>query len=113
MANLLIVSVLLGVVLGRFFKVLILVPACAFILAAVLVGSAAGEHGLLRPLLEFAILNAALQIGYASSLLSIFIRTPKKTRPRAFSATPIVVRASLGMQVRVHVRDAGGPLAPV
>ena len=89
MANLLIVSVLLGVVLGRFFKVLVLVPACAFILAAVLVRSAAGEHGLLRPLLEFAILNAALQIGYASSLLSIFIPTAKKTRPRAFSATPI------------------------
>ena len=54
MANLLIVSVLLGVVLGRFFKVLILVPASAFILAAVLVRSAAGEHDLLRPLLEFA-----------------------------------------------------------
>jgi hypothetical protein len=80
MANLLIVSVLLGVVLGRLFKVLILVPASAFILAAVLVRSAAGEHDLLRPLLEFAILNAALQIGYASNLLSIFIPTAKKTR---------------------------------
>jgi hypothetical protein len=84
-----IVSVLLGVALGRFFKVWVLVPACAFILAAVLVRSAAGEHGLLRPLLEFAVLNVALQIGYASSQLSIFIPTPKKTRPLASSATPI------------------------
>jgi hypothetical protein len=35
-AILLIWSVLLGAVLGRFFKVLVLVPACAFVLAAVL-----------------------------------------------------------------------------
>ena len=92
MANLLMVSVLLGVVLGRFFKVLVLVPACAFILVAVLVRYAAGEHGLLRPLLEFAVLIAALQIGYASNLLSIFIPTPKKTHPLASSATPIAAR---------------------
>jgi hypothetical protein len=37
------------------------------VLAAVLVRSAAVEHGLLRPLLEFAVLNATLQIGYVSS----------------------------------------------
>ena len=30
-------SVLLGAVLGRFFKVLVLVPACALVLAVVLV----------------------------------------------------------------------------
>jgi hypothetical protein len=53
MAILLIWSVLLGAIFGRFFKVWILIPACAFVLAAVLVRSAAVEHGLLRPLLEF------------------------------------------------------------
>ena len=33
-----ILILLLGAVLGRFFKVLVLVPACALVLAAVLVG---------------------------------------------------------------------------
>ena len=82
MANLIIMSVLLGAVLGRFFKVFILLPACAFILAAVLVRSFAGEHGLLRTLLELALLNATLQIGYAANLLSLFhsehVATPRK-----------------------------------
>src|ERR1700730_755716 len=49
MATLLIGSVLLGAVLGRFFKVLFLVPTCALVLAAVLVASADVDHGLLRP----------------------------------------------------------------
>ena len=64
MAILILGSVLLGAVLGRFFKVLVLVPACAFVLVVVLVRSADGEHGLLRPLLEFAVLITSLQIGY-------------------------------------------------
>jgi hypothetical protein len=65
-------SFLLGAIFGRFFKVWVLIPACAFVLAAVLVRSAAVEHGLLRPFFEFAVLNATLQIGYVSSLLSFF-----------------------------------------
>jgi hypothetical protein len=90
-AILLIWSVLLGTVLGRFFKVLVLVPACAFILAVVLVRSASVEHGPLRPLLEFAVLITSLQIGYVSGLLfhSQRVATPRKTRPCASSATPI------------------------
>ena len=72
MAILFIWSFLLGAIFGRFFKVWVLIPACAFVLAAVLVRSAAVEHGLLRPLLEFAVLNATLQIGYVSSLFSFF-----------------------------------------
>ena len=90
MAILLIGSVLLGAVLGRFFKVLVLVPACAFVLAAVLVRSADVEHGLLRPLLEFAVLITSLQIGYASGLLSFLIPSVSqrqgKPRPRATGA---------------------------
>jgi hypothetical protein len=60
MAILLIWSVLLGAVLGRFFKVLVLVPACAF------------------------------QIGYVSGLLSFLIHSVSqrqgKPRPRATGA---------------------------
>ena len=79
MAILILGSVLLGAVLGRFFKVLVLVPACALVLAVVLVKSADGEHGLLRPFLEFAVLITSLQIGYVSGLLSFFI--PGVTQP--------------------------------
>ncbi len=71
MAILVVGSVLLGALLGRFFNVWILLPGCALILAAVLVRSAVGEHGLLRPLLEFTMLSATLQIGYVLGLVSI------------------------------------------
>jgi hypothetical protein len=71
MATLLIGSILLGAVLGRFFKVLVLVPVCALVLAAVFVKSAGVEHGLVHPLFEFAVLITSLQIGYVSGLLSL------------------------------------------
>jgi hypothetical protein len=80
-AILVIWSVLLGAVLGRFFNVLVLVPACALVLAAVLVRSANLEHGLLRPLLEFGVLNATLQIGYVCGLLSFFIPSVSQGKP--------------------------------
>jgi len=64
-------SVLLGALFGRFYNVWILLPACALVLAAVLVRSAVGEHGLLLPLLEFTMLSATLQIGYVLGLASI------------------------------------------
>lgn len=90
MTILLIWSVLLGAVLGRFFKVLVLVPACAFLLATVLVRSADVEHGLLRPLLEFAVLITSLQIGYVSGLLSFLLPSVSqrhgKPRPRTTGA---------------------------
>ena len=100
MTILLIGSVLLGAVVGRFFKVLVLVPACASLLAAVLVRSADGEHGLLRPLLEFAVLNATLQIGYVSGLLSYYItgsmlRPHGKRRTSSRIATPREILAPI------------------
>jgi hypothetical protein len=87
---LLIGSILLGAVLGRFFKVWVLVPACAFVLAAVLVRSANGEHGLLRPLLEFAVLITSLQIGYVSGMVShLFPSVPER---RGTTAAPEPLR---------------------
>ncbi|MGH6811810.1 MAG: hypothetical protein ACREDM_05505 [Methylocella sp.] len=73
MAILFVGNVLLGAVLGRFFRVWVLVPACAFVLAAVLVRSAYIGQGLLHTLVEFAVLNATLIIGYVSGLLSCFV----------------------------------------
>jgi hypothetical protein len=107
-ALLLIGSVLLGAVLGRFFKVWVLVPACAFVLGAVLVRSANGEHVLLRPLFEFAALIISLQIGYVSGLLSFLIpsgshRQVQPRRPASF-ATSIAATAP--------VMPGEGPGAP-
>lgn len=90
MANLFIVSVLLGAVLGRFFKVLVLVPASAFILAAVLVRSAAVESGLPRTLLEFALLNATLQIGYVAGLLFFLIPSVSHDQGKPARARPLL-----------------------
>jgi len=90
MAILLIWSVLLGAVLGRFFKVLVLVPACGFLLLAVLVRSADGEHGLVRPLLEVAVLITSLQIGYVSGLLSFFIPGVSQRQGKPTRAQPLL-----------------------
>ena len=90
MAILLIWSVLLGAVLGRFFKDLVLVPAGAFVLAAVLLRSAAFEHGLLRPLLEFAVLITSLQIGYVSGLLSFFIPNVSQRQGKPARVRPLL-----------------------
>jgi hypothetical protein len=62
MAILVIWSLLLGAILGRFFKVLVLVPACALVVATVLVRC---------PFLEFVVLIIGLQIGYVSGFLSL------------------------------------------
>jgi hypothetical protein len=89
MAILLIGSVLLGAILGRFFKVLVLIPACAFVLAAVLVRSADVERGLLRPFFEFAVLITSLQIGYVSGLLSHCIPRESQRQGQLTRARPL------------------------
>jgi hypothetical protein len=65
---------------------LVLVPAFAFVLAAVLVRSVNGEQGLLRLLLEFAALITSLQIGYVFGLVSHLI--PSVSGRRRTTATP-------------------------
>jgi hypothetical protein len=100
MTILLIGSVLFGAVLGRFFKFLILVPACAFVLGAVLVGSADVDHGLLRQVLEFAVLITSLQIGYVLGLISSF--ATRKSAPCAL-VTPTAATVGRDAEVR---RDA-------
>ena len=66
-------SLLLGAILGRFFNVRVLAPAFALSLAMVVAGSAYFGHSLLRALLEFAVLITSLQIGYVSGVLSFLI----------------------------------------
>jgi uncharacterized membrane protein YoaK (UPF0700 family) len=61
-------SLLLGAILGRFFNVLVLAPAFALSLAMVVASSAYFGHSLPRALLEFLVLITNLQIGYASGV---------------------------------------------
>ena len=74
MTNIIIGSVLLGTVFGRFFMVWVLVPACALTFAIVSASSAYYQNGPLSALLEFAVIVPCLQIGYASGCLSCGIR---------------------------------------
>jgi Flp pilus assembly pilin Flp len=69
-------SVLLGTVLGRFFKCWVLVPTSAFTFAIVFAGSAYYEYGLLNALLEFAVIATCLQIGYL--VRPSFTRHPRR-----------------------------------
>jgi hypothetical protein len=66
-------SVLLGAVFGRFFKVWVLVPACAVTFVTVFASSTFYGHGFLESVLAFAMLSMCLQIGYASVLLPLII----------------------------------------
>ncbi|WP_036260095.1 hypothetical protein [Methylocapsa aurea] len=73
MTILIIGGVLFGTILGRFFKVLILVPVSALAIVLVLAGPALAEHSLARALLEIFALITSLQIGYAAGVVSINI----------------------------------------
>lgn len=85
MSILIIGSALLGAVLGRFFKVLVLVPGCAITLAVVLVRAAYVEQSVPCLALDFAVLIASLETGYASGLLSPAIpgMLRRRGKPRA------------------------------
>ncbi len=63
-------SLLLGAILGRFFNVLVLAPPFALSLAMVVASSAYFGHSLPRALFEFLVLITSFQIGYASGMLS-------------------------------------------
>ena len=80
MTILIIESFLLGAILGRFFKVWVLVPAFALSLATVAASSAYFGHSFSRELLELLVLITNLQIGYASGLLSHLIPSVSERR---------------------------------
>jgi hypothetical protein len=67
-------SALLGTVFGRFFKVWVLVPACALTFAIVFASAAYHEQGLLSALFDFTVIATCLQIGYASGCLTCVTR---------------------------------------
>jgi hypothetical protein len=69
MTILIVAPFVVGVVLERFFKALVLFPTCMVVLMVVVVRAACVGHGLLNAILEFALVITSLQIGYASTLV--------------------------------------------
>ena len=64
-----------GAVLGRFFKVLVLIPAGAVAIALLLVKREVAGHPLLDPFLGIGLLIASLELGYVMGLISTDIST--------------------------------------
>ncbi len=63
-------SAFFGAFLGRFFKVLVLIPAGALAIALLLVQRESAEHTLLDALLGIGLLIASLELGYVTGLIS-------------------------------------------
>jgi hypothetical protein len=59
-----------GAVLGRFFKVLVIVPAGALAIALLLVRQEVAGHTLLDSFLGIGLLIASLELGYVTGLIS-------------------------------------------
>ena len=59
-----------GAVLGRFFKVLVLMPAGALAIVLLLVKLEVAGHPWLDSFLEIGLLIASLELGYAAGLIS-------------------------------------------
>jgi ABC-type transport system involved in cytochrome c biogenesis permease subunit len=63
-------GVLFGTLLGRFFKIFILVPASALAIVLVLVSPTSAETSWWQSLLEIIVLITSLQVGYFVGLVT-------------------------------------------
>jgi uncharacterized protein YqgC (DUF456 family) len=70
MSTLVLLSILLGALLGMRFKVFVLIPAIAFALIVILAYGTAFRIGLSGIFLAIAVASSCLQIGYMFSLLA-------------------------------------------
>jgi hypothetical protein len=82
---------LLGAVLGMRFKVLILIPAIAFALIAILVGGVARADSVSAILIAIVLTSIGLQIGYLSGIAtrySIALARAERLRKASVQARP-------------------------
>jgi hypothetical protein len=87
-------SILLGAVLGRFFKVWILVPTGVVAVITVFASSFFHDQGLLGVFFECAVLLTCLQIGYATGLFSRPIPSKLQQLGKTRAAPPASMAAS-------------------
>ena len=74
-----------GAVLGRFFKVLVLMPAGALAIAMLLVKLEVAGHPLLDSFLGIGLLIASLELGYVMGLISTDISAAAQGFHRFFA----------------------------
>ena len=63
-------GILFGMILGRFFKWFVLIPACGLAAVLVLINPVHMENSLLSWFFQFVVLTASLQIGYVVGLVA-------------------------------------------
>ncbi len=80
MTNLLFAGALLGIILGRFFRVYVLVPASAFMIALALTDPDIFTNSFSVSCLNGVMILAAVQFGYVASLTARFL--PALSFPR-------------------------------
>lgn len=60
----------LGAILGRSFKVLVLVPVCSLMIALLVMKAGFAGHPLLKSFVKISLLVASLELGYVTGLIS-------------------------------------------
>ena len=87
----------LGALLGRSFKVLVLVPASAVVIALLLTKAGFAGYPLLNSLVKIALLIVSLELGYVTGLISTDVSAAIQgfrgiwTRPRRTpSSRPLI-----------------------
>jgi len=78
MAILVVGGILVGTVLGQFFKYAVLIPACGLAVILVLANPAHIEHSLLDSFLQIVAATASLQFGYVVGLVAGNFRRASK-----------------------------------
>jgi hypothetical protein len=82
MTTLLMATALFGLILGRFFKVYVLIPTCAFALVLTFAGPTLGYESLTYSCVEVLLILTSLQIGYFAALLSKNLPSLRQSRGR-------------------------------
>jgi hypothetical protein len=91
MAMLLIATALFGLVLGRFFKVYVLIPTCGFAVVLAFAGPPLGYDLSTYSLVDVTLIMTSLQIGYFVALASKAFPSVHLNRGRIWgSPTPPV-----------------------
>jgi hypothetical protein len=105
MGILVVVGVLFGMILGKFFKAYVLFPACGLAIIVVLASPAHMENSLLGSFLQFVMLTISLQIGYVVGLAAGNFHTAAK-RPKNLGGRSLDETSSGGSESRERGKRA-------
>lgn len=98
MAILLIATALLGLILGRFFKVYVLIPTCGVVLILAFAGPTLGYETLTSSFLETVLIMATLQSSYFVALATKHLASTHFSRVRILGSTQTAPSRSLRLR---------------